>query len=159
VLKRGKGCMANFRGKFNNSIDPKGRASIPAKFREEIATVFGDNRLVLTEGIGGVACYPVAKWEETLAKIDAMPPTQEREDLYMTIVSPAVECTFDRQGRVQLSPYLREHAGLVGEVREFVAIGLNNKILLMNRNQHAIQSAEAQERLKQKPEVRYDLGL
>lgn len=151
--------MIRFRGKFYNTIDPKGRASIPAKFREELAAACGDDRLVLTEGDGGVVCYPVAQWEKILTNIDAMDPTQDREDLYMTTVSPAVECSFDKQGRVQLSHSLREHAGLVGEVRDFVAIGLNNKILLMNRSQHAAQRAEAQERLKQKPEVRFSLGL
>jgi len=151
--------MITFRGKFYNTIDPKGRASIPAKFRDELAAVYGDNRLVLTEGDGGVVCYPVPEWEKIVARIDALPPSQDREDLYMTTVSPAVEVGFDKQGRVQLSHSLREHAGLLGEVKDFVAIGLNNKILLMNRNQHAAQRAEAQERLKQKPEVRHSLGL
>lgn len=151
--------MVNFQGKFYNTIDAKGRASIPAKFREEIASAFQDDRLVVTEAEGGVVCYPVPRWEEIVAKIEALPPDQFKEDLYLTTVSPAVECGFDKQGRVQLSQSLREHAGLVGEVRDFVAIGVNNKIMLMNRDQHAAQRAEAQERLKQDPQTRYNLGL
>lgn len=151
--------MVNFRGKFNNTIDAKGRASIPAKFREEIARIYKDDRLVVTEAEGGVVCYPVALWDEIVARIEALPPDQDKEDLYLTTVSPAVECSFDKQGRVLLSPSLREHAGLVGEVRDFVAIGLNNKIMLMNSIQHAAQRAEAQERLKKNPQTRYNLGL
>jgi len=151
--------MTTFRGKYYNTIDPKGRASIPAKFREELASAYGDDRLVLTEAEGGVVCYPVPKWEEIVANIDAMEPSQAKEDYYMTTVSPAVEVSFDKQGRVQLSHSLREHAGLVGEVRDFVAIGLNHKILLMTRNQHAVLRAEAQERRKQNPDLSFNLGL
>lgn len=151
--------MVNFQGKFYNAIDPKGRASIPAKFREEIFRDHGGDRLVVTEHEAGVVCYPVPAWQEILAKVESLPPGQFREDLYLTTISPAVECGFDKVGRIQLLQSLREHAGLVGEVREFVAIGAGNKILLMSRNQHSAQRAQAQGRLNDNPQARYDLGL
>ena len=151
--------MANFQGKFYNAIDPKGRASIPAKFREEMARQHGDDRLVVTEHEAGIVCYPVPAWTDILAKIESLPPGQFKEDLYLTTVSPAVECSFDKVGRIQLAQSLREHAGLTGEVRDFVAIGTGNKILLMNRSKHTEQRAQAQERLNDNPQARYDLGL
>ncbi|TYO96085.1 MraZ protein [Geothermobacter ehrlichii] len=151
--------MVNFTGKYFNSIDAKGRAIIPARFREELARAYDDDRLVVTEGDGGLDCYPVPQWKEIVARIDALEPGQFKDDLYMTTVSPAIECSFDRQGRIQLTPALREHAGLVGETREFVAIGVSNKIRIMTRQQHADQRAQAQERLRQNPQARYNLGL
>ncbi|HKI50936.1 MAG TPA: hypothetical protein VJ995_02590 [Geothermobacteraceae bacterium] len=151
--------MVNFQGKFYNAIDAKGRASIPAKFRDELERVFGDNHLVVTEDKSGVVAYPLPVWKEIVAKIEQLPPGQFRDDLYLTTVSPAIECSFDKQGRVQLSQSMREHAGLVGEEREFVAIGVAKKILLMGREQHAQSRAQAQARLDDNPQSRFDLGL
>lgn len=151
--------MVAFQGKFYNAIDAKGRASIPAKFREELERVYGDERLVVTEDKGGVVAYPVPVWEGILAKVEQLPPGQFKDDLFLTTISPAVECSFDKQGRIQLSQSLREHAGLVGDEREFVAIGVAKKILLMSRAQHAQMRAQAQERLDGEPQTRFDLGL
>jgi transcriptional regulator MraZ len=151
--------MVNFQGKFYNAIDAKGRASIPAKFRDELERAFGDNQLVVTEDKSGVVAYPLPVWKEIVAKIEQLPPGQFRDDLYLTTVSPASECSFDKQGRVQLSQSMREHAGLVGEEREFVAIGVAKKILLMGREQHTQSRAQAQARLDDNPQSRFDLGL
>jgi len=158
-VKKGQAAVVNFRGKFYNSLDVKGRASIPARFREELQRVYDDDRLVVTEGDGGLDCYPVPLWNQIVEKIEALEPGQFKEDLYLTTVSPAVECNFDKQGRVLLPPSLREHAGLVGEAREFVAIGVNNKIRIMTRQQHADARAQAQERLRQNPQARFNIGL
>ncbi|HKI50910.1 MAG TPA: division/cell wall cluster transcriptional repressor MraZ, partial [Geothermobacteraceae bacterium] len=146
--------MINFQGKFYNAIDAKGRASIPARFRDELERAFGDSQLVVTEDKSGVVAYPLPVWKEILAKIEQLPPGQFRDDLYLTTVSPASECSFDKQGRIQLSQSMREHAGLVGDVREFVAIGVAKKILLMGREQHAQSRAQAQDRLDDNPQSR-----
>lgn len=151
--------MVNFQGKFYNAIDAKGRASIPARFREELSREFGDDRLVVTEDKAGLVAYPVSDWEEFLTRAAQLPPGQFKDDLYLTTISPATECGFDKQGRIQLSQSLREHAGLVGEVREFVAIGVAKKIMLMNRSQHALSREQAQSRLDENPQSRFDLGL
>lgn len=151
--------MVNFSGKFYNSLDVKGRASIPARFRDELKRAFGEERLVVTEGDGCLECYPVPLWNKIVANIEALEPGQFKEDLYLTTVSPAVECSFDKQGRILLPPALREHAGLVGETREFVAIGVNNKIRIMTRQRHTDARAQAQERLNQNPQARFNIGL
>ena len=61
-----------FRGKFETTIDPKGRTSIPAKFREVLVDTFGDERFFLTksspvrlgEGLVGygLVIYPYQKF-------------------------------------------------------------------------------------------------
>lgn len=151
--------MVNFQGKFYNAIDAKGRASIPAKFRDELERVYGESILVVTEDKSGVVAYPLPVWNEIVARIEQLPPGQFRDDLYITTVSPATECSFDKQGRIQLSQSLREHAGLVGEEREFVAIGVAKKIMLVGRGQHALMREQAQARLDDNPQSRFDLGL
>ncbi len=57
-----------FRGVFETTIDVKGRTGLPAKFREVLVEIFGDERFFVTnsnpvrlaEGVScsGLAIYP-----------------------------------------------------------------------------------------------------
>jgi len=59
-----------FRGEFNNSIDPKGRASIPARFREVLNSEFDDEALVVTKNLeGGLSAYPVSAWQKIIDQV------------------------------------------------------------------------------------------
>ena len=50
-----------FMGQYEHSIDAKGRAIVPAKYREELGDVF-----YVTWGVDGcLYLYPQSDWEET----------------------------------------------------------------------------------------------
>ena len=149
----------NFQGEFNNAIDDKGRASIPVRFREMLAQVYEDERLMVTQHKGGLVAYPIPEWEKILANVNRMSPGQSREDVNLTLISPAVTCTFDKQGRIQLSKALRDYAGLESEVREIVVVGAFNKILVWNRAKHAEMRQVAEARLTGNPQTLFDLGF
>jgi MraZ protein len=149
----------NFQGEYQNAIDAKGRASIPARLRETLAQVYGDERLMVTQHKGGLAAFPVPEWEKILENVNRMPPGQAREDVNLTLVSPAVACSFDKQGRIQLSKALRSYAGLEPDIREIVVVGAFNKVLIWNRAKHAEMRRDAEARLVADPQTLFDLGF
>lgn len=77
-----------FQGVYYNSIDAKGRASIPARFREQLKELFGADVLVVTQDRCGIVAYPVSEWDSFLEKFAQLPNGQFREDLYFTTVTP-----------------------------------------------------------------------
>lgn len=109
--------MTQFRGKFINGLDKKGRSSVPASFRARLA---GDG-LVLRRSVSPEHCYieawPVAQFDA--ASRDASPlnplsPEENAED-YAYVVDVA-EVTPDPEGRIILPRDLIEYAGLTDGV-------------------------------------------
>ena len=149
-----------FQGVYYNSIDPKGRASIPAKFREQLKELCEDDALVVTQDRCGVVAYPVPEWESFLSKFSQLPNDQFREDLYFTTVTPAARCTFDKQGRIQLPQSLREYCRLDADgVRDVVIVGGGKKIQILNKSRYLEMLAEAEQRQAEDRQKRFDLGL
>lgn len=148
-----------FQGEFNNAIDAKGRASIPARFRDVLSSVFGDERLMVTQNDGGLAAYPIQEWGKVLEKVTSLPAGPLKDAINLALISPAVECSFDKQGRIQLSKAQRCYAGLESEIREIVVVGSINKIMIWNRAMHAEIRKHAEILLKTEPQALYDLGF
>lgn len=149
-----------FQGVYYNSIDAKGRASIPARFREQLKELFDDESLVVTQDRSGIVAYPVSEWEKFLQRFAQLPNDQFREDLYFTTVTPATICTFDKQGRIQLPQSLREYCQLDTDgVRDVVIVGGSRKIQIWNKSRYLEKIAEAEQRLADNRQMRFDLGL
>ncbi len=124
-----------FRGRYEYSLDAKGRLSIPAKFREIIVREYNSELVITTALDGYLDCYPLAIWNEVEAKIYAL-PTSRREvrQFKRHYITGAVECTLDKQGRVLLPPTLRNWAGLDREEGNNVVIaGQINKLELWSK--------------------------
>jgi Uncharacterized protein conserved in bacteria len=62
-----------FRGHFRHTVDPKGRLSIPAKFREMLADGFGDKLVVVPNGRGGLDVYPERNFNELSDRVGRLP--------------------------------------------------------------------------------------
>ncbi|MBE0575347.1 MAG: hypothetical protein IH613_05555 [Desulfuromonadales bacterium] len=149
-----------FQGVYYNSIDAKGRASIPARFREQLKELFEADVLVVTQDRCGVVAYPVSEWDNFLKKFEQLPNGQFREDLYFTTVTPATHCTFDKQGRIQLPQSLREYCQLDTDgVRDVVVVGGAKKIQIFNKTRYLEMLAEAEQRQAEDRQKRFDLGL
>jgi MraZ protein len=149
-----------FQGVYYNSIDAKGRASIPARFREQLKELFEDEVLVVTQDRSGIVAYPASEWDRFLEKFAQLPNDQFREDLYFTTVTPATHCTFDKQGRIQLPQSLREYCQLDTDgVRDVVIVGGAKKIQIWNKMRYLEMIAEAEQRQAENRQKRFDLGL
>jgi MraZ protein len=106
-----------FRGRYEHTIDAKGRTSLPARYRDALAAL-GERRIVLTSALDPcLAAYTTPEWmafEERLAKLPQFDRSvQKLKRLY---VSGAVECEVDDSGRILIPPTLREHAQLTKDV-------------------------------------------
>jgi len=111
-----------FLGEFVHTIDEKGRLTVPAKFRDGLAT-----GLVVTRGIDRcLAIYSLEEWEQLAEKVSALPMTDRGARAFRRLVfAGASDAIPDKQGRVLIPPGLREYAGLNGEV---IIIGLNTYV-------------------------------
>jgi MraZ protein len=113
-----------FRGKYQHTIDPKGRLSIPSRFRDELSER-GADTLVLVEGDHCIWAYPMDEWERLEEKLRQQPQfSEEMLTFVRRTVGSAKDCPVDRAGRTLVPPELRDFAGLH---REVVIIGALTK--------------------------------
>lgn len=108
--------------KYNHTIDPKGRLSIPSKYRE----ILGDE-FVVSKGMDGcLFVYADETWKEFEAKLAALPLVNKKaRQLARFFLSGAQYVTVDKQGRILVPQDLRDFAGLEKDV---VLSGMGSRI-------------------------------
>ena len=119
-------------GEFRNTLDEKGRLSLPARMRSELP---GAN-LVLTQGVDKCLwLFPPQQWQELSQKLMASTSLfQARSRLVQRrILAPAQEVEIDRLGRISIPQSLREWAGLS---RECVILGISKYIEIWNADEY-----------------------
>lgn len=106
-----------FRGRYEHTIDAKGRTSVPSRYRD-VLSAGGERRIVLTSALDPcLVAYAPQEWsafEERLAKLPQFDRAVQR--LKRIYVSGAVECEPDEVGRIVIPPTLRDHAHLKKDV-------------------------------------------
>jgi MraZ protein len=107
-----------FRGRFEHSIDGKGRLSVPAKFREVLQGRFdGDKNLVVVPNERCLEVHPVSRWEQIEEQVRTGSMFDEGlRELSRLYMSRAREVEIDGAGRVLLPPDSRQQAGLDRDV-------------------------------------------
>jgi MraZ protein len=104
-----------FRGRFDHTIDDKGRVSLPVKFRE-ILRKFNDT-IVITTFDGCLYVYPHDEWIKFEEKIYDLPSgSRQMRDFQRGLLAHATECTVDKQGRILVPNSLRPIANLIKDV-------------------------------------------
>ena len=98
-------------GEYQHTIDAKNRVIVPAKFREDLGSLF-----YITKGLDGCLFVLSRKgWEQLQAKIDALPLSKSR-GLQRFFFAGAAEAEPDKQGRILIPQNLREYAELEKDV-------------------------------------------
>ncbi len=103
-----------FLGEYTHSLDSKGRLTIPAKFRDQLAT-----GLVVTRNPSErcLLVLPQAEWESVAGKVNSLPMMDSRSGLLRrAFFSAAEDLKPDRQGRILVSQRLRDYAQMQSEV-------------------------------------------
>lgn len=145
-----------FRGRFEHSIDTKGRVSIPSKFREILSTNF-DERLIITNFDDCLWAYPFAEWQKIEERVATLPQFKpEVKALQRVFISAANECPIDRQGRILIPQTLREYAGIN---RDLVFVGMTRRIEIWSTERWLKIFETSQSDLKQMAEKLAELGL
>ena len=105
-----------FRGRFEHTIDGKGRLSVPSRFREVLVERV-ETRLVITANDGCLSLYPYAEWRVIEDKVADLPEfNRDKKNLLRFFYSNATDCSIDKLGRILVPHSLREYAKLEKEV-------------------------------------------
>jgi MraZ protein len=105
------------RGSASARIDDKGRLKVPTIFRGLVHEQSGPDIFVTSLTGECVRIYPMQAWLQVEQKVLEMPsnhPTRLKFLDRVNFYGQAGE--LDGQGRIVISPQLREHAAIVGEV-------------------------------------------
>lgn len=102
-----------FFGEFEHSIDSKGRLTIPAKFKDGLAS-----GIVISHGLDGCLwAFTKEEWGKLAQKIAALPNSNENARKFKRYMfAGASESIPDRNGRVIIPQKLRDDAEITGEV-------------------------------------------
>jgi MraZ protein len=111
-----------FLGTHTPKLDDKGRLTLPAKYRDDLA-----GGLMVTKGQDHcLYVFPRAEFEELARKVSQAPFTNEAVRAYQRYLFAGTdEQRPDAQGRVPIAPELRRYAGLT---KDCVVIGAINRL-------------------------------
>jgi MraZ protein len=105
------------RGSASARIDDKGRLKIPTQFRGLVRDQTGSEVFVTSLTGDCVRIYPMHVWLAVEQKVLEMPSNLPARLKFLDRVNYyGLEGELDGQGRVVISPLLREHAAIVGDV-------------------------------------------
>ena len=119
-----------FIGEYAYSLDSKGRVNIPAKFRQSLSAD-SQNTFVITRGLDPcIWVYPLEQWKEIENNLRNLSSVK---NIHRTFVRDtaryASPSTYDKQGRITLTPSLIEYAGLE---KDALIIGMVSKMEIWN---------------------------
>ncbi|MDR1473372.1 MAG: division/cell wall cluster transcriptional repressor MraZ [Lactobacillales bacterium] len=132
-----------FMGEFQHNIDIKGRLIIPVRFREQIGEKF-----VITKGLDHcLSGYSLSEWEKLTEKISklpsANPKARQLQRFYFASASPS---EFDKQGRVNIPPALREWGNLQ---KNCVIVGNPSHIEIWDEERWTQMNAATEENIEE----------
>ena len=127
-IQAGRG-LGKFLGSYLYQLDEKGRVSLPAAFRREAA----DQRFVLLQPYPpALALYPEGEWVQVEERVrDLLKHQPEARMWVLRMMSGAVECAPDSQGRILIPARLKEAAKLENQV---MLVGAIDKVEIWNPN-------------------------
>ena len=120
-----------FIGRHDVSVDPKGRAHLPAKIRDVLLKSYAPP-LIVTISDRCLAAYPVEEWREKYEELERETYSPERGDLLRAITENAEEVPI-KNGRILIPSRLREYAEIE---RDAVIVGRIKKIEIWSSARH-----------------------
>ena len=114
-------------GEYHHNIDDKSRLIIPSKFRSELG-----ERVIVTRGLDNcLFAYSETEWNKIVNKLNTLSFTKKDARIFTRFfMSGAVECEFDKQGRINITSPLSAYAGIT---KECVILGVNERIEIWSK--------------------------
>jgi MraZ protein len=141
--------LVEFRGKYEHTIDDRGRVSLPARYRNELT-----GKIILIMSVDGcIEVYTEDGFEQVASHVAVEPPTtSEGRRARRAFYSESFDTELDRQGRILIPPTLRRSAAVDGTV---VVAGRKECLEIWNprRLEEALSDAGAAPSTEQAPEV------
>jgi MraZ protein len=115
-------------GEYEHTIDDKNRLTLPARFREQLAS-----GVVVSRGMDGcLYAWPAAEWHDRFqARVVGLDPLDtDSRRLQRHFFSGAAEAELDKQGRIMIPAALLRYAGLS---RDVVVAGVSDHLEIWDR--------------------------
>jgi MraZ protein len=145
-----------FRGRYEHTIDSKGRISIPSKFREILNDKYGD-RLVITNFDHCLVAFPFKEWSILEKKVGSFSLVRKETNAFFRFFySSAIDCMIDKQGRLLIPQTLRDYAGLQKDV---VLVGEGKRIEIFAKERWQEVARRAEEDFDQIRDTLANLGI
>lgn len=119
--------MAELLGTHSYQLDPKGRVSLPARFRE----AFADGAWLTIGQDGCLFAFPRVEWERRSDEVAASPLSDAPGRAYARMFfGSSDEAKLDTQGRLTIPGRLRETVGIRKDV---VVLGVRDRMEIWDR--------------------------
>ena len=119
--------MTDLLGTHGYQLDPKGRLSLPARFRE----AFADGAWLTIGQDGCLFVFPRAEWDRRADEVAASPLSDADGRAYARLFFGASdEVRIDGQGRLTIPGRLRDAAGIA---RDVVVLGVRDRMEIWDR--------------------------
>ena len=117
-----------FKGISNLSIDNKGRASMPQRYRADFTTKNKSKLVITADKDKCLLIYTQSNWSAIEKKLSNLPSyNKEARFIQRLLIGYATESEIDSQGRFLIPSPLREYAGIQ---KKNVLLGQGNKFEL-----------------------------
>jgi MraZ protein len=122
--------VAELLGTHSYQLDPKGRLSLPAKFRE----AFGEGVWMTIGQDRCLYCFPRGEWQQRSAEVKASSLSDPDGRAFGRLFfGSSAEGELDSQGRVTVPQRLREAAGIRKDV---IVVGVMDRMEIWDRETH-----------------------
>jgi MraZ protein len=121
--------MSRFHGRFDYTVDEKGRLNMPAKFRKSLNPEAAETFVICRAPGGCLRAYPQDTWDKYEKELADRPQTPETLRHQRLLYSTLSDSTLDAQGRITLSSTQMD----LSEIKKNVTlIGQNGYIEIWN---------------------------
>jgi MraZ protein len=119
--------VADLLGTHSYQLDPKGRVSLPGRFRE----AFADGAWLTVGQDGCLFAFPRVEWERRADEVGASPLSDAPGRAYARLFfGSSDEIRLDAQGRLTIPGRLRDAVGIAKEV---VVLGVRERMEIWDR--------------------------
>ncbi len=130
--------MAGFVGSYPCRLDERGRFVLPAKLREKMPGTIHITRSLVDDCL---LLYTEDEWKVLEEQVRELPTTTNRaaKNFVQVVFGQAAECEVDKQGRVGLTSYLMQAAGLD---RDIILVGIGSKMEIWDAKKYETNLSE-----------------
>ncbi|MDI7258706.1 MAG: division/cell wall cluster transcriptional repressor MraZ [Thermodesulfobacteriota bacterium] len=146
-----------FRGRYEHTIDSKGRISIPSRFREILSKKY-DDRVVITNFDHCLVAFPYEEWNQMVEqKVGSFSILRKDTSAFLRFFySSAIDCAIDKQGRLLVPQTLRDYASFKKDV---VMVGEGRFIEIFAKERWLEVAQQAEEGFDQIRDALANLGI
>jgi MraZ protein len=147
--------MSSFKGRYEYSVDTKGRVALPAKLRKNVSPAANDTFIVTRGFEQCLFVYPQDEWNKVEDAVRGLSPSNPQHRFFVrTLLQWATDVQLDGQSRLSIPQDLLKFAGIENAV---LILGVMERVELWNpqtyeqymNNQPATYETVAESVLKQ----------